>query len=156
MREEAHTPSHRQSRRQPRPARPRHQPPPRWSLRRTPGRCSYGGWAVGCFADEYGNAEDNSHFGTHQYMQLCELMGVDPYIDGDMGSGTVKEMSDWVTYPTRDGDSPMARLRRQNGRDRPWRVPFQGIGNETWVCGSNGSALPHRLQRPGRRVHPTT
>src|SRR5699024_4022803 len=52
-------------------------------------------------------------------------------------SGTVREMSDWIEYLTRADDSPMAALRRENGRDEPWTVPFFGIGNEAWGCGGN-------------------
>jgi alpha-N-arabinofuranosidase len=114
-------------------------------------------WPGGCFADEYhwkdgigpradrprmvnthwGNVEENNHFGTHEFMALCELLGAEPYISGNVGSGTVQEMSEWVEYLTRDGDSPMVRLRKANGRDEPWRVRFWGIGNETWGCGGN-------------------
>lgn len=70
-------------------------------------------------------------------MALCELLGAEPYISGNVGSGTVREMSEWAEYLTRDGDSPMARLRRANGREGPWRVRYWGIGNETWGCGGN-------------------
>lgn len=114
-------------------------------------------WPGGCFADEYhwmdgigpkdqrpsmvnthwGNVEENNHFGTHEFMALCELLGAEPYISGNVGSGTVREMSDWVEYLTRSGDSPMVRLRKENGREQPWRIPFWGIGNETWGCGGN-------------------
>ncbi|WP_100444120.1 alpha-N-arabinofuranosidase [Glycomyces xiaoerkulensis] len=117
-------------------------------------------WPGGCFADEYhwkdgigpkadrpamvnthwGNVEENNHFGTHEFMALCELLGTEPYISGNVGSGTVAEMSDWVEYLTRDGDSPMVRLRKANGRDEPWRVRFWGLGNETWGCGGNMTA----------------
>jgi alpha-L-arabinofuranosidase len=114
-------------------------------------------WPGGCFADEYhwrdgvgpresrprmvnthwGNVEENNHFGTHEFMHLCELLGADAYVNGNVGSGTVREMSDWVEYLTRDGDSPMVALRKANGREEPWRVPFWGIGNEAWGCGGN-------------------
>jgi alpha-L-arabinofuranosidase len=117
-------------------------------------------WPGGCFADEYhwkdgigpkpdrptmvnthwGNVEENNHFGTHEFMALCELLGAAPYVNGNVGSGTVQEMSEWVEYLTRDGDSPMVRLRKANGRDEPWRVPFWGIGNEAWGCGGNQRA----------------
>jgi alpha-L-arabinofuranosidase len=114
-------------------------------------------WPGGCFADEYhwrdgigpraerptmvnthwgGVVEDNS-FGTHEFMALCELLGAEPYVSGNVGSGTVREMSEWVEYLTGAGDSPMVRLRRENGRDEPWRVPFWGLGNEAWGCGGN-------------------
>ncbi|WP_028912242.1 alpha-N-arabinofuranosidase [Prevotella sp. MA2016] len=116
-------------------------------------------WPGGCFADDYhwmdgigpkeqrpslrnnnwgGTIEDNS-FGTHEFLNLCEMLGCEPYISGNVGSGTVKEMAQWVEYMTSDGDTPMARLRRQNGRDKAWKVKYFGIGNEAWGCGGNMS-----------------
>ena len=114
-------------------------------------------WPGGCFADEYhwrdgigpksdrprmvnshwGDVVESNHFGTHEFMDLCEMLGADAYVNGNVGSGTVREMSDWVEYLTRDDDSEMARLRRANGRDAAWKVPFWGIGNEAWGCGGN-------------------
>ena len=114
-------------------------------------------WPGGCFADEYhwrdgigprserpkmqnnnwgGTIEDNS-FGTHEFLNLCELLGCEPYISGNVGSGTVEEMAKWVEYMTSDGDTPMAKLRRQNGRDKAWKVKYLGVGNESWGCGGN-------------------
>ncbi len=114
-------------------------------------------WPGGCFADEYhwkdgigprdhrpaminthwGGVIENNHFGTHEFLDLCEQLGAEPYISGNVGSGTVQEMMEWVEYLTSDADSPMANLRRQNGRDEPWKIPFFGIGNESWGCGGN-------------------
>ncbi len=112
-------------------------------------------WPGGCFADEYhwrdgigpksqrpkmqnnnwgGTIEDNS-FGTHEFLNLCEMIGCEPYISGNVGSGTVEELAKWVEYMTSDGDTPMAKLRRQNGRDKAWKVKFLGVGNESWGCG---------------------
>ena len=114
-------------------------------------------WPGGCFADEYhwmdgigprenrpkmvnnnwgGTIEDNS-FGTHEFLNLCEMLGAEPYISGNVGSGTVEELAKWVEYMTSEGDSPMARLRRQNGRDHAWKVKYLGVGNESWGCGGN-------------------
>jgi len=114
-------------------------------------------WPGGCFADEYhwmdgigprekrpkminthwgGVTEDNS-FGTHEFLDLCEQLECEPYITANIGSGTVDEMSKWVEYITFDGESPMANLRRENGRDKPWKVRFWGVGNENWGCGGN-------------------
>jgi len=114
-------------------------------------------WPGGCFADDYhwmdgigpksqrpslrnnnwgGTIEDNS-FGTHEFLNLCEMLDCEPYISGNVGSGTVKEMAQWVEYMTSDGDTPMARLRRANGRDKAWHVKYFGIGNEAWGCGGN-------------------
>ncbi|MFV0310812.1 MAG: alpha-N-arabinofuranosidase [Dysgonomonas sp.] len=117
-------------------------------------------WPGGCFADEYhwmdgigpkenrpkmvnnnwgGVVEDNS-FGTHEFLNLCELLECEPYISGNVGSGTVEELAKWVEYMTSDGDSPMANLRRKNGRDKAWKVKYLGVGNESWGCG--GDMLP--------------
>jgi len=114
-------------------------------------------WPGGCFADTYhwkngigplnerpkiknvfwgGTVEDNS-FGTHEFLNLCELLGCDPYISANVGSGTVGEMVDWIEYMTSDDNVPMANLRKKNGREKPWNVKFLGIGNESWGCGGN-------------------
>jgi alpha-N-arabinofuranosidase len=87
-----------------------------------------------------GVTEDNS-FGTHEFLDLCEQLSdpngqrCEPYICGNVGSGTVQELSQWVEYCNFDGVSPMAELRRKNGRADPWQVRFWGIGNENWGCG---------------------
>lgn len=114
-------------------------------------------WPGGCFADEYhwkdgigpkekrkkminthwgGVVEDNS-FGTHEYMELCRQLGCKTYVNGNLGSGTVQEMSEWVEYMTFKGVSPMADLRVANGREEPWTVDYFGVGNENWGCGGN-------------------
>ena len=114
-------------------------------------------WPGGCFADTYhwkngigpvekrpkiknvfwgGTIEDNS-FGTNEFLNLCEMLGCDAYISANVGSGTVGEMVDWIEYMTSNDDIPMANLRKQNGREKPWNVKFMGIGNESWGCGGN-------------------
>ena len=113
-------------------------------------------WPGGCFADDYhwmdgigprdqrpgkvnstwgGTLEDNS-FGTHEFLNLCELLGCEPYVSMNIGSGTVRETSDWVEYMTAD-NGPMAELRAKNGRKEPWKVKYIGVGNEAWGCGGN-------------------
>lgn len=114
-------------------------------------------WPGGCFADEYhwmdgigpkenrprmvnthwGGTVENNHFGTHEFMELCEQLGTEPYINGNVGSGTVYEMQQWMEYLTFDGESPMANLRKHNGREQPWKVKYFGVGNESWGCGGN-------------------
>ena len=114
-------------------------------------------WPGGCFADEYhwrdgigdkasrpkmvnthwgGVTEDNS-FGTHEFFDLCEKIGCEPYLAGNVGSGTVEELADWIEYITFDGVSPLADERRKNGREKPWKLKYLGIGNENWGCGGN-------------------
>ncbi|MFA7140556.1 MAG: alpha-N-arabinofuranosidase [Proteiniphilum sp.] len=114
-------------------------------------------WPGGCFADEYhwmdgigpreqrpklvnthwgGTVEDNS-FGTHEFLNLCEMLGCEAYISGNVGSGTVEELAKWVEYMTSDAESKMTELRRKNGREKPWKVKYIGVGNENWGCGGN-------------------
>ena len=114
-------------------------------------------WPGGCFADEYhwqngigprekrpsmintnwgGVTEDNS-FGTHEFLELCRQIGCEPYFSGNVGSGTVQELSQWVEYVNSDNASPMTEMRKNNGHDHSWGVKYWGIGNENWGCGGN-------------------
>ena len=114
-------------------------------------------WPGGCFADTYhwkdgigprdqrpsiinstwgGVTEDNS-FGTHEFLLLCELLGAEPYLCVNVGSGTVQEASDWVEYINSNTKSPMTELRKKNGHEQPWKVKYWAVGNESWGCGGN-------------------
>jgi alpha-L-arabinofuranosidase len=68
---------------------------------------------------------------------LCEMLGCEAYVSVNVGSATVWDMVEWIEYMSSDDDLPMANLRRQNGREKPWNVKFLGIGNESWGCGGN-------------------
>ncbi|MDO8543170.1 MAG: alpha-N-arabinofuranosidase [Opitutaceae bacterium] len=112
-------------------------------------------WPGGCFADEYhwkdgigpresrpaminthwGGVVENNHFGTHEFLDFCELIGAEPFVCLNVGSGTVQEAMEWVEYMTSDAQSPMANLRRKNGREKSWRVRYVAVGNESWGCG---------------------
>ena len=115
-------------------------------------------WPGGCFADTYhwkdgigpkdkrpsmlnvwwGGVTENNSFGTHDFLNMCELIGAEPYLAGNVGSGTVQELADWVKYVNhKAGSSPMPILREQNGRKEPWNVKYWGVGNEAWGCGGN-------------------
>lgn len=115
-------------------------------------------WPGGCFADTYqwkdgvgpknkrpsivnrwwgGVTEDNS-FGTHDFLNMCELIGADPYLAANVGSGTVQNLIDWTQYVNAAPNaSPMSKWRVENGREKPWNVKYWGIGNEAWGCGGN-------------------
>lgn len=114
-------------------------------------------WPGGCFADTYhwkdgigpqkdrpkmlnvhwGRVVEDNSFGTHEFMDLCELIGAEPYVSANVGSGTVQEMQEWVEYLTSNDYVPMVQLRKKNGRDKPWKIKYWGIGNESWGCGGN-------------------
>jgi len=125
-------------------------------------------WPGGCFADYYhwedgigpknerprmvnsswgGTVEDNS-FGTHEFFNYCELLGCEPYLSANVGSGTVKEMAQWIEYITAEA-GPMAELRKKNGREKPWHLKYVGIGNESWGCG--GQMTPEYYSDQYRR-----
>ena len=132
-------------------------------------------WPGGCFADDYhwmdgignpkdrpkmininwgGVTEDNS-FGTHEFLELCNLIGCDPYITGNIGSGTVRELSQWVEYVNSDNVSPMTDLRKKSGREKSWGVKYWGIGNEAWGCGGNMTPeyYANQVRRYGTYMH---
>ena len=115
-------------------------------------------WPGGCFADTYhwkdgigpkkerpsmlnvwwGNVKEDNSFGTNEFLNMCELLGAEPYLSGNVGSGTPQELSDWIKYTTHpNGSSPMTDLRQKNGRPSPWHVKYWGLGNEAWGCGGN-------------------
>ena len=117
-------------------------------------------WPGGCFADTYhwkdgvgpraqrpaivnvhwGSTTENNHFGTHEFLDFCSLVGTEPYICGNVGSGTVQEMAEWLEYLTMPANSPMADKRRANGRAEPWNITYWAVGNENWGCGGNMTA----------------
>jgi alpha-L-arabinofuranosidase len=114
-------------------------------------------WPGGCFADEYhwrdgigprdkrphrvntfwGGVIEPNEFGTHEFFELAEMLGAKTYLSINVGSGTVQEMSDWVEYITSPSESSLAKERRANGRDKPWKLDYIGIGNEPWGCGGD-------------------
>ena len=110
----------------------------------------------------WGGVEEPNSFGTHEFLDFAELIGADAYVSGNVGDGSPEEMAQWVEYMTSDTKSTLANERRKNGRDKPWKVPFFGIGNELWGCGGNMRAeyaadLTRRYQTfvkspPGQKI----
>ncbi len=114
-------------------------------------------WPGGCFADTYhwkdgvgpkserpsminkwwGDVVEDNSFGTHDFLNLCEVLGAEPYLAANVGSSTVKEFTEYIQYVTRESGVPMADYRIENGREKPWNVKFWGVGNEMWGCGGN-------------------
>ena len=114
-------------------------------------------WPGGCFADDYhwedgigpredrprtinihwGQVIETNEFGTHEFIEFCRRVGAAPYICGNVGSGSPREMRDWVEYCNFPGDSTRARQRAANGHPEPFRVKYWGVGNENWGCGGS-------------------
>jgi alpha-N-arabinofuranosidase len=113
-------------------------------------------WPGGCFADDYhwregigprekrprrinahwGGVLDDNAVGTHEFLDLCEQLGCEAYLAGNVGSGSPRELREWVEYCNAAAGT-LADERAANGRRDPWRVRLWGIGNETWGCGGN-------------------
>jgi alpha-N-arabinofuranosidase len=112
-------------------------------------------WPGGCFADDYHwrdgigprakrpktvnlwwgmYTEDNS-FGTHEFVELCRLIGAEPYLAGNVGSGTPQELRDWVEYCNYPSGSSLSDARAAHGSPEPFKVKYWGVGNENWGCG---------------------
>jgi alpha-N-arabinofuranosidase len=114
-------------------------------------------WPGGCFADEYhwrdgigprasrpvtlntnwGGVPDDNAFGTHEFMEFAELIGADAYINGNLGTGSSREMAEWLQYMTSDKPTALTAERARNGHPQPWKVAYFAVGNEAWGCGGN-------------------
>jgi alpha-N-arabinofuranosidase len=117
-------------------------------------------WPGGCFAELYhwrdgigprasrphgvntawGDEAESNHFGTHEFMDFLEQVGAQPFISVNLASGSPAEAQAWLQYLTGPVTSGPGQERARNGRTEPWKIPFIGIGNETWGCGGNMTA----------------
>jgi alpha-N-arabinofuranosidase len=116
-------------------------------------------WPGGCFADDYhwqdgigprekrprrinihwGEVIETNQVGTQEFVQFCRLVGAEPYLCGNVGSGTVRELRDWVEYCNFNGDSTLAQQRAADGSPQPLDITYWGVGNENWGCGGHFS-----------------
>ncbi len=117
-------------------------------------------WPGGCFADGYHwrdgvgktrprtynywqrsmpagmDATETNQFGTEEFLHLCKLVGAEPYLAANVGSGSPREFHDWVSYCNAPaGTVSLADERAANGVPDPYRVRYWGVGNESWGCG---------------------
>ena len=84
------------------------------------------------------HADETNHFGIHEFMRLCRLVGAEPYVAANVGSGTPKEFHDWVLYSNAPaGTVSLAGERAANGDKEPFNIKYWGVGNESWGCGGN-------------------
>lgn len=122
-------------------------------------------WPGGCYADHYHWKDgigtnrpvrlgmscglqvlDTNELGTHEFLHLCELIGAEPYLAGNVGSGSPEELCHWVEYCNAALQTSLVKQRHANGRQEPWGVKLWGIGNENWGCGGNYDAESYALE----------
>jgi alpha-N-arabinofuranosidase len=115
-------------------------------------------WPGGCYADHYHwrdgigpadkrpvrlgmscglQVEDDNALGTHEFLWLCAQLGAEPYLAGNVGSGTPQELCDWLEYCNTAVATTLGRERAANGSPQPFGVKLWGVGNENWGCGGN-------------------
>jgi alpha-L-arabinofuranosidase len=131
-------------------------------------------WPGGCFADEYHwrdgigdpakrplrknnwwDGPESNAFGTHEFFDFAEQIGAEAYLSVNVASSNPSEMREWIEYLTSKGQDSLAQERRANGRDAPFKLPFVGIGNESWGCGGNMTPeyYANELRRFGTFFH---
>lgn len=124
-------------------------------------------WPGGCYADHYHwrdgigpkehrprrlgmscgeTVEDDNSLGTHEFLWFCAHTGAEPYLAGNVGTGSPQELCDWVEYCNSSFDTTLTRLRRANGAEKPFGVKLWGVGNENWGCGGNFDARDYALE----------
>ncbi len=108
-------------------------------------------WPGGCFADVYHwengigpsdkrptlpnkhwKGKESHKFGTDEFLRWCKLAGAVPYINVNLGSGTLDEALRWLEYCNGSPGTEQGKRRAANGHPEPYGVTFWGIGNETW------------------------
>jgi alpha-N-arabinofuranosidase len=121
-------------------------------------------WPGGCYADHYHwrdgvgppaerprrigmscglQVEDDNGLGTHEFLRLCALIGAEPYLAGNVGTGSPQELCDWLEYCNSALDTTLTRERAANGSQRPFGVRLWGVGNENWGCGGQFDAADY-------------
>lgn len=124
-------------------------------------------WPGGCYADHYHwrdgigsmeqravrlgmscglQVEDDNSLGTHEFINLCRMLGAEPYLAGNVGSGSVQELCDWVEYCNSSVRTSLAQERTANGSPQPFGVRLWGVGNENWGCGGNYDAETYAIE----------
>lgn len=118
-------------------------------------------WPGGCYADHYHwrdgigdpaqrprrlgmscglQVEDDNGLGTHEFIAFCHMIGAEPYLAGNVGSGSPQELCDWLEYCNAAINTTLASERAANGSREPFGVKLWGVGNENWGCGGNYDA----------------
>ncbi len=80
----------------------------------------------------YDNGVDPNDFGTDEYIDFCRIIGADPYITVNFGSGTPEMAASWVEYANGAATTTWGRKRAENGHVEPYHVKNWSVGNEIW------------------------
>jgi alpha-N-arabinofuranosidase len=108
------------------------------------------------------NAVQSNDVGMDEFMTLCKLIGVEPYITVNAGFGDAHSAAEEVEYMNGSVNTRLGALRARNGHPEPYHVKFWDVGNEpygTWQLGRTDLkyyVLKHNeFARAMRKVDPS-
>ncbi len=82
--------------------------------------------------DPVWHAVQPNDVGTDEFVTLCRLLDVEPYVTVNAGFGDEWSAAQLVEYANGAVTTPMGKLRAANGHPEPYHIKFWGIGNEPW------------------------
>jgi len=127
-------------------------------------------WPGGCYAEIYDwrdgigenrpmrpnwwtpndNRYESNEVGTHEFLDLCEMIGAKPYFAANITAVTPMHLRNWMDYCLSPrGTTTLALEREANGHPEPYVIPFWGVGNENW--GGGGGMRPEYYADEFRR-----
>ncbi len=75
---------------------------------------------------------EHNDVGVHEFIALCRLLETEPYIAVNSGFGDVAASVEELQYVNGPADTPMGKLRAENGHPEPFGVVWWSIGNEMY------------------------
>jgi alpha-N-arabinofuranosidase len=73
---------------------------------------------------------ETNHFGTHEFITLCRMLGAEPMLGVNLGTGTIEEAGAYVEYCNAPAGTLEADRRVANGAPEPFGVRYWCLGNE--------------------------
>ena len=109
------------------------------------------------------NSLETNQFGTNDFMDWCKLVGTEPLLGFNLGTGTPEQAVAYVEYCNVDKGTRWSDLRREHGYEAPHNVKYWCLGNEMdgpWQMGHMTAREYGRKARDSARqirvVDPTT
>ena len=99
---------------------------------------------LGIYANEdgYDSRVDPSDFGIDEFIHFCRLIGAEPYLTANFGTGSPELAREFVEYCNGPAGSEWGGRRSANGHPEPYNVKTWGVGNETWLSIEPGHSRP--------------
>ena len=109
------------------------------------------------------NSLETNQFGTNEFIEWCKLVGTEPLLGFNLGTGTPEQAVAYVEYCNVDKGTKWSDLRREHGYEAPHNVRYWCLGNEMdgpWQMGHMTAREYGRKARDSARqirvLDPTT